>query len=86
MSASERLAALDAAVRTELEKNSISHGSVWTRAAYEVMDALPEIVAVVEAAEHVTFYGQPAYQFNEWHGSELLKSLAALEEKLEVVG
>lgn len=51
----------------------------YTRArdVESVMDALPKLLAVVEAAESVTSADQGA-----WHGSRLLLSLTALEEAL----
>ena len=66
MSASERLAALDAAMRFDMPSDA-------------VLGALPEIVAVVKAAEPHASEGW----FRLVAGDDLLEALAALDAKLE---
>lgn len=75
MSASEKL--------KELGEHEVRGIGVLQRQVEETLyDFLPQIVAVVEAAENVTFYGQEAHRYNEWHGSQIVAALAALEEAL----
>ena len=78
MSASEKLKALDERMPSEPWMAS----NTKVRDMKALREALPQIVAVVKAAEHVTYYGQEAHRFNEWHGSEILLALAALDEAL----
>lgn len=78
VSAAEKLRTLEAPLPANLQE----WGDEVRRRGAILLDALPQIVAVVEAAEAVTFYGQEAYRYNEWHGSRIVLTLTALEEAL----
>ena len=79
MSASEKLKALEPTHLT-VKAGADDQYPVGAITLYNV--PLPQIVAVVEAAESLTFHGQEAHRYNEWHGSRIVLALAALEEAL----
>ena len=78
MTASEKLRAL----HEEGERVSSESGMPGLKYLNSHHDLLPLIADVIVAAEGVTFFGQEAHRFNEWHGSRLVLALAALDAAL----
>lgn len=79
VSAAEKLKALDAKFREPLgDVSSTRRRQKHLRTSNTVMDALPQIVAVVEAAED--FATWPDHQSPDWPA--LISALAALDEAL----